>query len=452
MNEIESLISILIDKKGNIVGKKLIAHEKALNDSESIENQNDKNSFNYSKSNPDPDDDLFKYLNIKQTNKLIILNNNEDIGIVSFLLGPKYISTCTVISKFAKIYKIDVDYLNQIIQNEFDCREEFIRRMKNKLQLLRERFFKINNLKIIRTDAKINRIKLKRKLELEKQILESNSSKIKTSINYDKLNHIFYHKNENNNSSGLNKSVDKYKNKIDGINLPLLNNNKYKNKFTLPSLNYKNGSTKRSLNPIGLKLFKSNVLKMKYLKQTDENSQKPDIISSQKCLIEDTMLSKIKRELKAFSENKLSLSKDKIKLTNNRSSSSNSRNHICDSPNDNSELYLTQLPETISNNINSYIEVNTSLSPNDKEVKKNNNIFIPKIINKGPSLSSEVLKRMISKSLDKCITINNSVNNSNNYYSKDYYSNVNTENNLKKLNDKSIDIIEKKSIKSIIKY
>ena len=453
MNEIESLINILLDKKGNIVGTKLIGNQKALNDSESIENQNDNNSnsFNYSKINSESDDFL-NYLNMKQKNKLIILNNNEDIGIISFLLGTKYISTCTVISKFAKIYKIELDYLNQILKNEFDCREEFIRRMKNKLQLLRERIFKINNLKVIMTDAKLNRIKLKRKLEYEKQILESNSSKIKTSINYDKLNNILYHKNENNSSSGLNKSIDKYKTKLDGINLPLLNNNKYKNKFTLPSLNYKNESAKRSLNPIGLKLFKNNVLKMKYSKQNNENSQKPDITISQKYLIEDSMLSKIKKELKDFSENKLTLSKDKIKLINNRSSSSNSRNHICDSQNDNSELYLTQLPDTIPNNINSYIDVNTSFSPNDKEVKKNNNIIIPKIINKGPSLSSEILKRMISKSLDKCITINSSLNSINNYNSKEYYNNANTENNIKRLNDKSVDIIQKNSIKSVIKY
>jgi hypothetical protein len=191
---------------------------------------------------------------------------------------------------------------------------------------------------------------------------------------------------------------------------------------------------------------------MKYIKQTDVNSQKLDNIISQKYLIEDTMLSKIKKELKAFSENKLTLSKDKIKLINNRSSSSNSRSHICDSPNDNSELYLTQLPETIPNNINSYIDISTSLSPNDKEVKKNSNIFIPKIKNKGSSLSSEILKKMISNSLDKCITINNSLNSTNNYNSKDYYNNVNTENNLKRLNDKNIDIIQKNSIKSIIKY
>ena len=451
MNEIESLISILIDKKGNIVGKKLIGKEKTLNDSESIENQNDNSSVNNSKTNSEPDD-FFKFLNMKQKNKLIILNNNEDIGIVSFLLGPKYISTCTVISKFAKIYKIDVEYLNQMLQNEFDCREEFIRRMKNKLQLLRERFFKIDNLKVIMTDAKKNRIKLRRKLEYEKQILESNSSKIKTSINYDKLNNILYHKNDNNSISGLNKSVDKYKNKIDRINLPLLNNNKYKNKFTLPSLNYKkNESSKRPLNPIGLKLYKNNLLKMKYLKQNDENNQKPEIIISQKYLIEDTMLSRIKKELKAFTEHKLTLSKDKINLNNNRSTSSNSRNHICDSQNDNSELYLTQLPDTIPNNINSYIDVNASPSPIKKEVKKNNNVFMPKIISKGSSLSSEVLKRMISKSLDKCITINSSLNNINNNNSKDYYNNVNTENNLKRMNDKGIDIIQKNSMKSIIK-
>ena len=445
INEIESLINILIDKKGNIVGKKLLDKENSLNDSESIENKNDKNNFNYSKNISEPYDFL-KYLKIKQKNKLIILNDNEDIGIVSFLLGSKYISTCTVISKFAKIFKIDVDYLNQIIHNEFDCREEFLRRMKNKLQLLRERILKINNLKIIRTEAKINRIKLKRKVELEKQILESNSSKIKTSINYDKLNHILYHKKENNISFFLNK-------KSDGINLPLLNNSKYKNKFTFPSLNYKNESTKRPLNPIRLKFFNNNALKMKKFNQTDENSQKTDIILSQKCMIEDNMLSKIKKELKAFSQNKLTLSKDKIKFIKDRSSSSNSRNYNCDSQNDNSEIYLTQLPDTIPNNINSYIEVNTSFSPNDKEVKNNNNINMPKILDKGSSFSSEVLKRMISKSLDKCITINSSLNTLNNYNSKDYYyNNISIENNIKRLNDKSVDLLQKNINKSIIKH
>ena len=451
MNEIESLINLLIDKKGNINGQKIMGNEKVLNDSESIENQNDKSSSNYSKVNSELND-LLNYLNIKQKNKLFILNDNEDIGIVSFLLGTKYISTCTVISKFAKIYKIDVDFLIQILQNEFDCREEFMRRMKNKLQLLRERFFKINNLKIIMTDAKLNRIKLKRKLEYEKQILEANSPKIKSSINYDKLNTILY-KNENNSISALNKSIDKYKNKLDGIYLPLLNN-KYKNKFTLPSLNYKNESAKRPLNPIGLRSFKNNAIKMNNIKRTDANSQKSEIIISQKCLIEDTMLSKIKKELKEFSENKIILSKDRNKLIQNRSSSSNSRNHVCDPPNNNSELYLTQIPDTNTNsnqnNINSYTDINTSLNPNDKEVKKNNNIYIPKIISKGSSLSSDALKKMISKSLDKCITINSSLNNISNSNYRDYYNNISIENNIKKLNDKSDDLIQKNNNKSNI--
>ena len=63
-----------------------------------------------------------------------------------------------------------------MLKNEIDCNEEFLKRMKKKIELLSERLFKINNIKLIMTDEKINKEKLDKKIVEEKKTLILNSS------------------------------------------------------------------------------------------------------------------------------------------------------------------------------------------------------------------------------------------------------------------------------------
>ena len=71
MKEIQQLINLLIEKKTE------------------SENQQKVNYNMYTQLNS-INNDLIKYLNKKQYNRLLILNNNEDIGTVSYFLGENY--------------------------------------------------------------------------------------------------------------------------------------------------------------------------------------------------------------------------------------------------------------------------------------------------------------------------------------------------------------------------
>ena len=96
--------------------------------------------------------DLMRYINKRQNNKIILLKNNEDIGLISFFFNCPYIADCVVHSKKARIYKIDFKYLNEILANEKQCIYGLIKSVNHKLKLYHERFFNINNTKLIIAD------------------------------------------------------------------------------------------------------------------------------------------------------------------------------------------------------------------------------------------------------------------------------------------------------------
>ena len=123
--------------------------------------------------------DLLKYINKKEKNKIIMLKNNEDIGLISFFFDCPYISDCVVYSNSAKIYKIDFKYLHQILSNEKHCIYDLIKRINYKLKLFQERFFNINNTKLVIAD-KEETFKNKEKMDLIRKELIIKERKNKT--------------------------------------------------------------------------------------------------------------------------------------------------------------------------------------------------------------------------------------------------------------------------------
>jgi CRP-like cAMP-binding protein len=129
INEIEFLIDCLLDKKDIISEdsksdlrlKDLMKGNYTFGEFLSQQNFN-KNSNYIQLPNSNEEIDV-NYLNEKQNNKLIILKNNEDFGIISLILGNKYISTSTVTSKTANIYKLDKNHLKMILSHESECEE-----------------------------------------------------------------------------------------------------------------------------------------------------------------------------------------------------------------------------------------------------------------------------------------------------------------------------------------
>ena len=185
MNDIDDLITFLMKKKKTI----------KLNNENMSKGESEIN-LNYSIINSKYDD-LVNYLGQKQNNKIMYLTKNEEIGLVSNFLGNKYITSCIVVSKEAKIYKIDVKYINQMLTEQKDCIEEYNQRIDDKLNLSIQRLFKINNIKLIMIDEKINLEKIDKKNSEDIERLITNSSHIKGLVNYNKLNNVLNNQNKN---------------------------------------------------------------------------------------------------------------------------------------------------------------------------------------------------------------------------------------------------------------
>ena len=439
INEMDSLINMCLEKKKN-----LLEEDDDLYSSNTIRNENQKDNefFSYNQISSHRDD-LLEFLNQKKKNKLGILNSNEDIGALSYFLGNVYLTTCKVISNHAKVYKIDVDYLKEILHNEYDCKEEFIKRMKEKLQLLSQRIFKINNIKLIMIDDKVCQDKLDMIKEHEKQITISNSSNLRPLINYDKLNDLFNKQKENNVSniiSTSNKTIDvhgksslnfsnlnKIRTKNLPINFPKLNSNrtmkKDSNHFFLPSIttNDIDEKEKEGYYSSRLKNYKIKGMNLNNIKKFDLNQEHKKLFTK-KFVIEENLLSRIQKEIKAFANNKHSFLREIIKTE--KIKSKNSIRNIDNSSNKKDDkIFLT---------------ICTSKDSKEDEVKKSElssfNLYNDSTISN--KMKNQLSERNINKkkpSYLKCSTHFNFSDMSNDY------KRSSTENNLKKSKNTSID-------------
>ena len=180
------------------------------------------NDYSYGKIQCDGED-LIGFLNKKEKNKLFLLKNNEDIAVETFFLEDYYLYTCIVNSKQARIYKISIDYFQQLLQHEKECYQGLINRTKNKLLLFNERLFQINKIKLKMTDQKICTDKKEKEILDQKEdpeLNKSTNSDKKCIFNYDRLIEII--------DDNYNNSIKRhFRNKTETINLPSLINHKY---------------------------------------------------------------------------------------------------------------------------------------------------------------------------------------------------------------------------------
>ena len=231
--EIQMLINILQSKRTNI--ENYFAYFKEEGEEMLLYNNIENNCK-----------DLLRYINKKEKNKIIILKNNEDIGLISFFFDCPYFSKCVVTSNTAKIYKIDFKYLHQIMNNEKFCIYDLIKRINHKLKLFQERFFNINNIKLSIAD-KDETFKNKQKMELLRQ--EQMAKEVKTKTKNDKSK-------EKENKAEIEKfheiCLSFYNNKINQKS-PKNKNRNNLNKTILPSIkterifSIKNGQKKHNI-------------------------------------------------------------------------------------------------------------------------------------------------------------------------------------------------------------
>ena len=410
MNEIDSLINIINNKNDIFIRNNYInIHLNELKRKENNNKPKENNIYEYNQINS-TFKDIVEYLDQKQNNKIIILNSNEEIGVVSYFLGNKYLTSCEIISKTAKIYRLSVDDLDLMLESEVEIKWDFYNRLKNKLKLYSERLFKINNIKLVMTDDKIIRNKLdkvkyeekekKKEEEKEKEkeiVIPTNNSINKSSINFDKINSFINEKKDNitinnnystnnfNNISDMKKT--KYKN---DINLPLLNNNRYKHTFDF--FDFKDKTKSVRVNEL-----KNQNLKFNNIKIFNILNQKQKILLSKRTIIEDNMLSKIQKDFISFSQNKFTLTKNKIKMDININDSLNKKYINISSNNNNSQVYLTEI------NSGSLNEKNNNEKENEKNdlINEKNSLYPPyipeKIFDISDSISLESQKNIKNK-------------------------------------------------------
>ena len=140
MYELQNVIEYLEEKRYKLMKKK---------DEDPFEEKD--YMFTYGKINFD-EHDLRKDIIKKNKNKIFLLKENEDLGLISFYFGYPYFTTSIVSSATAKIYQIDNKYLSEMILKERICYNDLINRVEHKLSLFHQRFFNINNTKLLLAD------------------------------------------------------------------------------------------------------------------------------------------------------------------------------------------------------------------------------------------------------------------------------------------------------------
>ena len=214
--ELQNVIEYLEQKRHSITKKK----------AEEVSEETDY-FFTYDKINFQ-EHDLRRDIIKKNKNTILLLKENEDLGLLSFYFGYPYFTTSVVNSATAKIYQIDNKYLSDMILKERIIYNDLINRVEHKLSLFHERFFNINNTKLLLADhQKLLDSNEKRKNTQNFDFSKNNINN--RNINNSEENYSFNQKNE------FNKTVIKVDygklkkmfNKIQKTNIDL--NSKYNN-------------------------------------------------------------------------------------------------------------------------------------------------------------------------------------------------------------------------------
>ena len=391
INEIEFLIDSLIDKQDiinesdknmtEINLKDLMKDNLTYEEYQLMQQQNNnENNINIPLSNSNEEIDK-DYLNKKQNNKLIILKNNEDIGIISYILGKNYFTNCTVVSNNANIYKLEKKYLNLILSHEYECKEKLFERLKSKIDLIKERLLIISNVKIVMKGKKvIKEDNLEDNIDIIKKT-KTKSSNIKALVDYEKINNLLEYKSELNSSyTKLNSMPSQIKSKTENnIKLPLLNSFKKMSSKMIQTpknnddINNKDENSKEFSKSKIIELMKKglmyNLNEVRKNRNKIINNRNKKLESAKKWKVEDKFISKIQKDIKEFSKNKFNVSfgkspKNKINNTNNNIMSYSSTNS--------DKIYLTQL--NILNNTKPFDAIETERKSEKSKENKENSI------------------------------------------------------------------------------
>ena len=300
---------------------------------------NEKDEFLKYKAIKSQTKDLEEYLNKTQKSKILILGKNETLGIESFFYGIPYYATARVVSQRAKIFKISVEQLSQILNIEKECISSLRNLILNKTKILRKRLFSMNNIRLVLLDNKIIfnyefdfniNFKDEEKNKTEKNILFQTDTKMIPSSELKKNKFLSLSPINNSNENHLSKKRNFYLSQND--------RNKNRKHLLIKSMStfYKKEQLKNNNNEKELKLpsFEEKLL----------NHAKKDI----KILINEPQF--------------ISLFNDKIVNNTDKSIDNNSNNSNINDSNKKEKSTITDLKnKTLLNNQIQYKKINNSI-------------------------------------------------------------------------------------------
>ena len=251
--------------------------------------------------------DLEDHVNKNQKNKILILGKNNLFGLESFYYQIPYLTSARVISPKAKVIKIDSEHLYQILIRSSECIHELESVVHNKIDILTNRFFSLNNVKLVLID---NRITFDDQIKYEKHLIELNK------VNKVRKNSPFPEKNIE-----ILKKIDKFDIKRENKILTTIgksgSSNNLSTVWTGTSDKIKEKKEKKKhicdfsafLPDIEEQLNKNKRKNMNSDEIKKVNKYSYDMKNFASNNLEDNMLKRVKNELKSLKENKYFLTK-----------------------------------------------------------------------------------------------------------------------------------------------
>jgi CRP-like cAMP-binding protein len=239
----------------------------------------------------------------KEIYRILILNKNNILGLESFYYQIPFLTSARVISPKAKIMKIDNEHMYQLMIRASECMHELKTKVLDKMDLITNRFFSLNNTKLMLID---NKITFDEKIKYENYLKEKNKNlmlKVSSPFKDSKIEIL--------------KKID------------IKDRNKYKNKNIKKSL-YQSESAQNLISNKEIEKNKNYVAKKKQLSdffdsliEEEEQNKKNkirkylnsalpkknydysyDMNNFASSAVEESLLKKVKKEIKSLKENK----------------------------------------------------------------------------------------------------------------------------------------------------
>ena len=339
--------------------------------------------------------DFENHVNKDQINKILILGKNNVMGLESFYYQIPFLTNARVITPKAKLVKIDNEHLYQILIRSSECLHELETRVHSKMDIITNRFFSLNNIKLMLIDDKITREEnIKYENHIKEKMKESNLrinspfpekkieilKKININDTLRRKNKLLTSKGRYGSSRNLSNLwvgiLEKNKNKIKSIENKENKENKGEKKkkylydffSSIPDSEeqLKNKKNRKMINSAGIKNIKDHSFDMKNYASAD---------------IEENLLKKAKNEIKTLKENKYFMSK--INTEENKKKEEDNEENIFQRE---KEMFFKRKFEkkeniiSINNNINdSKKKEDIKEKEKDKEIEKEKSfVFITK--------------------------------------------------------------------------